>query len=305
MWFIDPATGELIKELDDTTFNAPVTGGMAAYTGDVATIATRAFFTDDDGVMWRLDISSPTISEWDAVPFHDMFWDGDATDGQPSYYPPILSTDNNGRVVIIQATGRIDALDGAAANRVVSLTEQLTFDAADGTTDAVAAALNWEIHLEAGEQVTGPAELFESNVYFGTFTSGTDTTDACAYGFSRLWGVHYREAEPSTSDPKPGLDNDFDGINESIFDGPFENQVIMGVAVTQRPSCFEGDVVTDVYDGNYFRMTATEPGAFQLVAQVSGGGTRTAGGGEISEINRPLPPPQSFTLPQSWAGVVD
>ncbi len=304
MFFVDPATGELVKVMDDTTFNAPLTGGMSVYTGDVATIATRAFFTDDDGVIWRLDLASPDIADWDAAPFHDIFWDGEATDGQPAYYPPILSTDTNGRVVVIQATGRIDALDGFAANRVVSLTEELEFDAASGATDTVAASLNWEIKLEAGEQVTGPLELFEGHVYFGSFVSAADTTDACAYGYSRLWGVHYRDTESGTTDPTPAFDEDGDGDPETSFIGPLDNQVIMGVAITQRPSCFEGATEIDPYDGDYYRLTASEPGAFQLVAQVSGGGSRPVGGA-VGEIVRALPSPQSFTLPASWAGTVD
>lgn len=307
MFFVDPATGQLVKVVDDTTFNAPLTGGLSLYSGDVATVATRAFLTDDHGVIWRLDLASPNIADWDAVPFHDIFRGGAAADRQPAYYPPVLSTDADGRVVVIQATGNIDALEGLAANRVVSLTEQLDFDATTGVTAEVRASLNWEIRLDPGEQVTGPLELFQGNVYFGSFKSTSSDREACAYGFSRIWGVHYRDSVAGfggVPEPKPGFDEDSDGVPETSFLGPFGNQIVMGVAVTQRPSCFQGEVVTDFYSGSYYRVTASEPGRFQLVAQVSGNGARPAGG-LVGEIVRQLPSPRSNTLALSWAGTVD
>ncbi len=303
MYFIDFGTGQLINQLDDHVFNAPVTGGISLYTGDTGTIATRAFFADADGVLWRLDMSSPNIADWDATPFHDMFWDAGALDGQPAYFPPVLTTNNQGEVVVIQATGDVDNLDSVARNRVVSLTEQLTYDATGAVTDAKA-KLNWEIHLDVGQQVTGPLELFNGKVYFSTFKSSTSPTDACAYGESRIWGVQYYQDDGSHN-PMPGLESTpGSGVFDALNIGPFANQVVMGVAVTQRPNCYSGSTEVDPYFGSRYVVNQTGGGNFELVANVSGGGSH-ATGGAVGQITRQLPAPQSYTSVQGWAGSVD
>src|SRR5690606_32892881 len=112
--WVDVVTGETIFSFDHTTFSAPITGGISLFTGDTGTIATRAFLTDDDGTIWRIDFSSRRPSDWTATRFHDIFWDAEATVGQPAFEPPILTTDSSGNVVIIQATGDVDALDSTA-----------------------------------------------------------------------------------------------------------------------------------------------------------------------------------------------
>ncbi|MCZ7681218.1 MAG: hypothetical protein M5U28_21480 [Sandaracinaceae bacterium] len=87
------------------------------------------------------------------------------------------------------ATGDIDRLDGRAVNRVVSLTEERTFSSTG--VPSFATALNWEIRLRAGEQVTGQLELFQSTVYFASFESGSDPTNLCELGQSRIWAIDY------------------------------------------------------------------------------------------------------------------
>ena len=56
---------------------------FVTFPGEPGTVSTRAFMTDQDGVIWRFDVSNPDITEWTALPFHDMFHDRTATEGQP------------------------------------------------------------------------------------------------------------------------------------------------------------------------------------------------------------------------------
>jgi type IV pilus assembly protein PilY1 len=312
MYFVDPASGEVLTYLDDRVFNSPVTGGVSFFTGDVGTIATRAFVTDADGVIWRIDFSDPDPRNWDADPFHDIFWDLTATEGQPAYFPPVLTTDDQGRVVVIQATGNVDALDQTAySNRVVSLTETLDYDVT-GALREVPGAVNWEIRLAAGEQVTGPLELFAGKVYFGSFLSTNDTTNACAYGESKIWGVEYLLNESVASQvtpiPQGGLEDTDNPGTYLRHLPPMENQIVMGVTVTQRPTCSTLQEVpeSDPYLGTrrYQQVTSANRGEFFLVAQVSGGGA-AAVGGSVAEFSRQLPAPLSFTQVQGWAGNID
>jgi len=304
LFVLDVASGRGLRHLDDTVFNAPLNGGVSLFTGDVGTVATRAFFSDADGVLWRLDLSTPQVDRWVAEPFHDMFYDQGPEAGMPGYNPPLLSTRNEGEVVVIHGTGDVDILDSLDPNRVVSLSERLSFDPT-GAVDAVEAVMNWEIPLDPGEQVTGPMELFDGKVFFTTFRSANDPLNACDFGESYLWGVEYVNAEGGSLLPVPGLEST---PGSGVFDlrklTGFDNQIVMGVAVTQRPTCFD-DTITNYssYFGSSMPMV-TGGGQFEMVANVSGNATPT-GGGEVGRISREMPPPLAYTAVQSWTGAME
>ncbi len=310
--WVDIVTGEIIRTFDETVFNAPLTGGVAMYPGDPGTVAERAFLTDADGVIWAVDFSKRRPADWDVRPFHDIFWDAAATEGQPAYDPPVISVDQQGNLVVLIATGDIDRLDGRAANRVVSLTEERTFSSTG--VPSFATALNWEIRLRAGEQVTGQLELFQSTVYFASFESGSDPTNLCELGQSRIWAVDYLNegasppsgySDPGAAFPQPRFERTpGTGVFDLHFQGPYTDQLVLGVGVTQRPTCIEGVNESDPYIGARYRVTNVGGGGFELSAQVSGGST-ASGGGAVATVTTPLRAPQSFTTVTGFAGRVD
>jgi type IV pilus assembly protein PilY1 len=301
LYIVDIATGRLIRKFGTSALSAPMTGAVAAFPADVGQVADRAFMTDADGVIWRLDMSDPDPAEWKLVAFHDIFHDQAALFKQPAYNAPVLSVNPQGDLVILQATGDVDILDGTEFNRVVSLTENLTFDTS-GVVTAVAGTLNWEVDLDASEQVTGPLTLFDSKVYFGSFKSIT-SIDACEFGESRLWGVHYIDNDGGGG-PADGIASTVGGAIDTTFVGPFTNQIIMGVSVQQQPTCVVGDVETDPYLGDRFQVREQGGGGFQLVAQVGGDGA-LATGASLAQITRTLPSPVPYTEILGYAGAVD
>ena len=306
--FVDPATGELVTLFDDDVFNAPMVGGVTFFPGEPGTVSTRAFMTDQDGVIWRFDISTPEVSDWTALPFHDMFHDRTATEGQPAFDAPIVTVDPEGNIVVIQGTGNTDDLEALRDNRIASVTELLTFDD-DGSLIDVSGRLNWEITTEISELVTGQLQLFDSTVYFSTFRSAVSPTDACQFGESRIWGVDYIQSSGTNANGTNAALGRIidDGGAEVVSLPPMSNQLVMGVEIAQQPSCtvFEEVTVNDPYIGprTYSQATATNPGSFQLVAQVSGDGV-AAPGGTVGEFTRELPRPTSVTRIQGWAGTV-
>ncbi|MBC7173724.1 MAG: hypothetical protein H5U40_14890, partial [Polyangiaceae bacterium] len=203
LFFVDPATGELVGHLDDTVFGSPLVGGMAVFPGDTGTVASSAYTTDADGVIWRIDISNPDMSKWSAARLFDTYWGEGAAAGQPAFEAPIVTTDPTGNVVVIQATGNVDSYDAFTTNKVVSITE--TFSVSSQTTAGtggnpgsvsvsyvsagdgpqIGATLNWQITLRPSEQVTGPLALFNRQLFFATFTGMPDNGNACANGESR------------------------------------------------------------------------------------------------------------------------
>ena len=310
---LDAASGRVLRRWDSSSFPAPMDGGVSVFLGETGTAATRAFMTDADGVIWRLDLSNSDPLQWSLQAFHDMF-EGMAFDaGQPAYASPILSTDSDGDVVVIQGTGDIDRLENyTVRNRVVSVRENIVRNSTTGIVETVDSTLNWRVTLEPGEQVTGPVDLFQGNVYFGTFASTSNSLDACQVGFSRIWGLEYLN-DDGAGGPMPALESTpgsgvFDRTNiDDSDDSALLNQIVMGVAVTQRPTCIDGRNVTetDPYIGSRqtFRVDAASPPAFELVAQLSGGGTGTSGG-SVGEFIRSLPAPIAYTRTVGYAGTV-
>lgn len=305
LFVVDVATGQLIKHFDDRVFGAPLSGGVALFTGDVGTVASRAYLTDADGVIWRVDVSNPDVSRWSATPVFDMYHGAGGADGQPSFSAPVLSTDAAGNVVVIQATGDVDTLDGdpSISNRVASVTDVATFSE-DGSA-AFTPTLNWEIVLSQGELVTGPLQLFDGRVYFATFDPSTSESNACEFGNGYLWGVDYVESSGGRAPVGEMVQGDG---TLAVKNPAYTNQLILGVAIAQDLTCADWQSV-ERYDPYVPlstpvpRAANVNPGGFRLVAQVSGGAGASAG--SVQEVSIDLTPPTVTTRIQGWAGHAD
>ena len=312
LYVVDVATGELLRTFDDTLISSPMTGGVSLFSGDLGQFATRAYVTDADGIVWRLDMSDPLPSNWVFVPMHDLYWADGALAGQPVYDPPIVSVDSQGRPVVVVGGGDQDNLEGSAPTRVVSLTEIVDFNQQPSPSTI---QVNWEVRMQPGEQVTGPMVLYANYVYFGTFWSNPDPTNACSFGSSKIWGLHYLNNGgtaplPYTTGipgrfPQPGLT----GISGSV-DTYFSaySGIVFGVGVTQRPNCSTGANITDQYLGSRYQISNLRPGTFQLVAQVSGtaaSSTSPTASAVQTVTVASLPPPLAQTRPLTHQAAAD
>ncbi|MBK6813103.1 MAG: hypothetical protein IPG81_30365 [Sandaracinaceae bacterium] len=318
LFVVDILTGKLIRHFDD--FPSPLTGGVSVFPGSVGADAQAAYFNDHDGILWRLDLSSTDPDDWDYQAIWDMFHGLAADQGQPAYNSPILSTLEDGRVVIIQASGNVDLLeDGSAVNRVVSLTETINVNTTTFAFTGVDMTVNWDIlngpanslnALRPGEQVTGPLELFNGVVYFGTFVTEVEANNACSFGYSRLWAVDYIEHVGSNlNEPVGRLPHPVTQVETVAFDHnvpgfqSLENGLLMGVGIAARPRCNSSDEPpgeTDPYVGTSqtrHHVTNAAPPQFELVAQISGQGAG-ADGGAVATIGLSVttPPIQVQTV---------
>ena len=311
LYFIDMITGSLIRKLDDTTFPAPLTGAISVYQGDTGTVASSAYTVDADGVLWRIDMSKLNPDDWDAVPLHDLYYDEAADVAEPTFYPPALSTDNRGRIVILTGTGNIDVLDDATAvNKVVSITEKLSFSGL-GAITAVDGRLNWEIELDPGEQMTGPIELFAGQVFFGTFKSASGTAiDACPFGGSRIFGLKYLDTPGSPGVYDPLLD---DGGPTHVIDQStlpeLENALLVGLQVAQAPVCVVTvDVpIIDPFTGaGTLAMPYTTSGReFQLMGHLSGSAGIPVNQLAVDILEQAISAPEGFTVVTGMADTVE
>ncbi len=313
MYFIDLITGTLLREIGEDVFPAPLNGAVSVFRGDTATVGSVAYTVDADGILWRVDLSSSDPQDWDAEALHDVYY-GKAFDAaEPTYYPPALSIDRAGNVVILLGTGNIDVLDDATAvNRVVSITEDLTFDT-DGFVDTLEGRLNWEIDLEAGEQMTGPLELFGGQVFFGSFQAGGGSAvNACPFGASRIFGVGFLDDPTSPGDLVPLLEDAMmnpTSVLDSTDLPELSNALLVGLQVAQRPVCTitQNITVTDPFSGASATLAmpiATSGRQFKLMAHLSGS-TAVSGGLSIAVLDEAITAPEGFTVISGMAETME
>jgi len=214
LYFVDIATGRLIKKLHrdsggNVMFPSPIVGTPVAFSNEVGVEASRAFVTDADGVIWRIDISDNEQqmekrgsegrdfqNGWTARPFHDIFQGRGPDAGEVSLPAPILTRDTNENLVVLVGTGDTDNFAKITAeNRIVSVAEVLKPGLGGDDPENYQAALNWQLMVQPdfpgfaiSELTTGALTLFEGIVYFSSFIS-VPGADPCDFGKGRMWAV--------------------------------------------------------------------------------------------------------------------
>jgi type IV pilus assembly protein PilY1 len=287
LYVVDVATGTLLQHFDASHFPSPITGSVVVDSEGLGA-ASAAYFTDQDGVLWRLSMIDPSPSNWLVEPIWDLFHDESSANaykkGRPAIWPPLLSRDTQGNYVILVGTGDVDNLveqidsSDPIKHRVVSLLETRTLTTA-GAANVIGGTVtaNWELELDVGESVTGPLSLFDKVLYFGTFLS-PQTGDACDFGNSRIWGVDYL-AVGSDGLPIGRWQTGTDSSGAPTYalhtdDGLIQNSLVLGVSIATDPVCVSA-LSSDSFALGKFRVA---PGAqmgggnYQIRALVSGSG---------------------------------
>jgi type IV pilus assembly protein PilY1 len=294
--------------------DSPITGQPSAYPGWTGAIADRAFVGDRDGSLWRVDLSSTDPNQWTMKLFFDAYRGQSAHAGQPIATPPVISTNENGEVVVAFSTGNQDDLVGTAdtQNFLYSLVEK----AKDVVTSDVTTDINWYYLFLSGERVAGPLTLFSNAIYFSTYKSPVQS-EACSSGSSRVGGMHYTQRANTGEDrsgggvgrlPKDG--NSTSLVTEQFYtqeSGLFDaGSVIFGASIAQVPSCFQTAASSDdPFFGNAATTTTmTSAATYELVVHTGKSGTANQGG-DTNTVSVTLPTPDTSPRIDSWALVME
>jgi type IV pilus assembly protein PilY1 len=244
----------------DTPFDSPMTGTPLVYPSDVATNATKAFVSDADGTMWRLDLSNPDPSQWSASLFLDLYnqaVDINSTawsDGQPLSVTPTLATDTSGNVVLNAATGVTDTFDSNGIEFVYSITEK---QQPQGTSMGLFAFVNWYMATPLtppsltsftppptpqdtesspaflpGERVSGPMVVFDSKLYFATYIVPPPSTVTCVSNLARIWGVDFVQPADTSCSTAPSCNRAGGGLPSFLYNSKMETDISPLVTAT-------------------------------------------------------------------------
>jgi type IV pilus assembly protein PilY1 len=325
----------------DARFDSPMTGTPVPYPSDVGAAAQRIFIGDQDGTIWRIDVTSTNPNEWFVEPFYDSFnlqvqssaqapvgatndttW---ALDRRPVVDAPRVSVGRTGNLVLNWGTGELAnlGLSDGSYNYVFSAGE---VNSTSSINSKLVAKTNWFEALQTGEMVSGPSLVFDSVYYFTTYVPSTTSGRTCSPGASYIWGVDYEFATDSNHSfpaPTPPTIPSFGGVPElqSGTGSSLSHQqsintltgvILPGVAVTSTAACATDTSVPDPYTGgSRFSMQNISPATYSVQALA---GTAPAAGNnltaptqsKVSEYNYTLTNgPRSITLVDSWASIVE
>jgi type IV pilus assembly protein PilY1 len=254
--------------VNDVPLDSPLTGTPIVYPSDVGSVASKVFIGDEDGTIWRFDLSDKNPANWYGELFLDLYnTDVDTSttswqDGQPFRVDPVLSHDTNGNLVLNVATGTGSevAFDTSGTYYLYSINENIV---GSGTTAKARAYVNWFLPPAApsgsttdggppqvtspptpGERAAGPMAVFNSTMFVSTFaapTSGSTSSTACAgtSGTARVWGMDY---------VAPASGTNLDQVNTACATAPDDCvRSYGGVAKLQNPNL--SDAGTGVTEG--------------------------------------------------------
>jgi len=228
---------------EGTLITADMVGDVACYSTFPGTFMTRCFMGDSAGRLWRLEIGSPGIANWNLTLFYDPYMSKiprppvTSPIRAPAYSAPALSIKPyRNELVIIYGNGDVDDLNNTTRkNFIVSLTERVAPFPSVIETDRTCAPWNdltcfkyypvqkkqvgpivnfkhffgYDSQLELvggaleGERMMGPPVIYGGTAYFTTFVP--DPTRPCEPGLGKIWGVDFAQAGGSCDQFKPAL----------------------------------------------------------------------------------------------------
>jgi type IV pilus assembly protein PilY1 len=294
--------------LEATPFDSPMIGVPVVYPAGAGAIGQKVFIGDADGTLWRFDLTSSDIKKWEGSMFLDTQAPAAAStreSGQPILVSPVVSLDDQGRVVVSVSTGEQDSLTppANANNYVYSITERVNPSA---LADGLKANLNWYKALVNGERVTGPMVVFDGVHMFATYVPKTSGA-VCSSGGSFVYGCEFTTPADPTDRSKGCQLRPFGNpllLNEPTPGGvlSFGTELIPGVSIRSLTAC--SSISIDQYASNPAAPVFT-PGAYELlIPQATGSSTPSAV--QQSQVTRvALPLVRRPARIDSWGHIVD
>jgi type IV pilus assembly protein PilY1 len=282
-----------------------ISGQPVVFPSQAGAVADRAFVGDKEGLMWRVDFSSTNPQDWKMDLFFDAFTGKDWNEGQPIATPPILSVDGLGNLTVAFSTG--DQEQFVATPSITNYLWSVSEDAS--ATPAFKSKANYNRTFTDGTRVSGPMQLFNSNLYYTTYTPpplNPTAADQCSDGSSQLCAQHY--LRPAAT-PNDGGEPAVPALPGALAFGcvPEGTVVIFGPGITQEPTCFQTDSYNDPYlgtGGQHTSLSGVTAGKFNLVVQTGRNGKNETGG-QINTTTVGLEAPLAGTRIDSWAAVVE
>jgi type IV pilus assembly protein PilY1 len=305
----------------ETGIDSPITGTPVAYPSEVGAIADRVFVGDQDGALWRIDLSESNPDDWTMTLFYDAFpWQTasgtmsyGAKKGQPIATRPIISVDDANQLVVLFSTGDQESMFASEGtdNFLVSLTE-VAETSDEG--DVFKSKVNWYKRFEDGKRVTGPMVLFSSQLYAATF-QGAPASSVCGGGTSTVWAMDFLERKTPSNPADGGAPLWEIGTTlaqeRPVLDKNGAETVVFGLTLAQEASCIDTNLEALGEDpfiafGTHTQLRGLNPGKFKLIMHTGGLNNSDITADAANNTQEfELESPSSVTRIDSWAAIVE
>jgi type IV pilus assembly protein PilY1 len=294
----------LQNRVTEVDIDSPILGRPMAFPAQIGTVAQSLYVGDDDGRLWKVDVTAKDPASWTMKLFFDLYpesipnYSGHAFDSaEPLDLPVVMSINDVGKPTINVATGSQELLGStpSSTNFIYSLT-----DDGNGTT------VSWFRRMTGGTRVLGPMILFNRSLYFATYSppsanacQGTGTVDAMDYITPTTVGQPWLGGRAVAGFPKTFA---------QVTGGSTTTGVISGISLQQQPSCYStaldnaGDDVLG-FKGQQV-ISQVNSGAFEIVVHTGNRASATSQAGatlNTARVQLPTPPALSFT--SAWASI--
>ena len=170
---IDITTGQSLKSFTVGGATNKIPSGPTAFDADQDGFVNYIYFGDLSGTLWKVDVSSPNVSDWT---LYDFFKD-EPPKRRPIFYSPTVTKNDEGKILIFFGTGDEFNLTSTAVNYFYEVEDQ----GATGTH-------TWTRNLDPGEKVLASPSVANWVVYFTSWVY-TGGSEYCGAGEGRLYGL--------------------------------------------------------------------------------------------------------------------
>ena len=229
---INMQDGSFLRTFDVGDSSDKVPAGATAFDIDNDGHIDAVYFGDYNGTLWKIAIVGNDQNSWKLVKLYDPSTDTPALTKYPIFYPPAVTMNNKGEVLIYFG-------QGDETNLFENTNIYYFFEIKDPRSNVDGSGVrNWSIKLDAngaGEKVLASASVANNVVYFTTWQyTGIGTN--CGAGTGRLYGL-----TSTTVEAQGGLTALFYGVGGNELETPVKS-IDLGIGIPSAPVVIPGRI---------------------------------------------------------------
>lgn len=223
LYIIDVEDGAILKRFDVGDKSNRIPSGVTAFDNNLDGRVDAVYFGDIQGSLWKLQIVGENIDDWKLIELFKS--DG----GNPIFYPPAVTRNNQGKVLIYFGQGdEFNLFEKEKTYYFYEIWDRGSFGEKIWKTDG-------EIKLRPGEKVLASPAVGNNVVYFTTWEY-TGIEDNCGAGIGRLYGF-----TTSATGVQGGVASLFYDIGGSKLEKPVKS-LELGKGIPSAPVVIPGRV---------------------------------------------------------------
>ena len=223
-YIIDVEDGTIVKNFVVGDSSNKVPAGATAFDKDLDGRIDAVYFGDIQGTLWKIKIVGDKVDDWKLIKLFTSYG------GNPIFYPPALTKNNQEKVLVYFGQG--DELNLFEKGK-----DYYFYEILDPETDVDNSGVkNWEIKLlNKGEKVLASPAVGNNVIYFTTWQY-TGIENNCGAGVGRLYGL-----TSTTAGAQGGLAALVYDVSGKRLENPVQS-IDIGIGIPSAPIVIPGRI---------------------------------------------------------------